>query len=220
MKNKTKIGKLPDFEYQVKLTTMKERDKCVRRVEKLVRGSLEYRDYIFFLKSKMDFSKCWFFPHMGNDDGNKTRVEVHHEPLTLYEICDIVLQKYLDEGYPINEEYIADEVMELHYRNMVGLIPLSKTLHQLYHSSQKAGNEKFDIPLYAVYGYYAKFIEEYAEFIDDKYYEKIEEKKEKSKTMTVEDFKILVKQFEYLEVEGMDAPEEIETDQNEEIVAA
>lgn len=215
MKKKTKIGKLPEFEYQVKLTTMKERDKCVKRIERLVRGSIEYKDYIFFLKTKMDFGKCWFFPHLGNDDGNKTKVEIHHDPFTLYEICDIVLQKYIDLGYPINEAYIADEVMELHYKNMVGLIPLSKTLHQLYHSSQKAGNEKFDIPIYADYGYYTKFIDEYAEFIDDKYYEKIEEKKEKAKHMTPEDFKILIHDFEYLEIEGMDAPEEIESDEED-----
>jgi hypothetical protein len=56
---------------------------------------------------------------------------------------------------------ICEKVMEEHYRNNIGLVPLSTTLHQMAH------NKSINIPIDKVNGNYKRFIKNYSEFIDD-----------------------------------------------------
>lgn len=196
----TKIPKLQSFEYRVPLDTFKNRDKFVKRCERHIRSSLEYRDLMYYLKENMDFNKCAFFTHVENANGIRSRIEIHHEPFTLYDIVDTVVRKFESEGKPISDMYICDEVMELHYRNMVGLIPLSKTLHEIVHSTYKEGTDKLYIPMHIVYGVFREFIKEYGEYIDDSIYERYKFKIDKSKELTAESFKAIITEFEYLEI--------------------
>ena len=114
---------------------------------------------------------CAFFNNVENVQGSRVRIEIHHEPLTLFDIVKTVLNKYLEEAIPINDLYIADEVMELHYKNQVGLIPLSKSMHQIIHNSNE-----FVIPLNLVYGEYRQFLEDYNDYLDEDVLDKIERK--------------------------------------------
>ena len=157
-----KLTKPNDMDYYVPLSNDKENHKFICRVEKLVRSSMEYRDYINFLKEHIGLDSCIFFQSIGGSGTKKSRVsiELHHEPFTLYDIVSAVLTKYKDEGLPINDLLIADEVMELHYANKVGLVPLSKTAHQVVHNSTK-----LFVPLNMVYGQYSQFLNEYDEYI-------------------------------------------------------
>jgi hypothetical protein len=59
----------------------------------------------------------------------------------------------------ISIRQVAKEVMKLHYRLMVGLIPLSETTHKLVH------NQYLFIPVDKIFGDYNKFIEEYKSFM-------------------------------------------------------
>ena len=81
---------------------------------------------------------------------------MHHEPFTLFDYVQVILNKYIDEGKEVRDLMIADEVMELHYANKVGLVPLSKTAHQIVHNSSK-----LLVPLNMVYGNYNEFVSEY-----------------------------------------------------------
>ena len=58
---------------------------------------------------------------------------------------------------------MANEVVELHYRNMVGLIPIAIAVHQ----SVTKHSDKTVIPLYMYSGEYKKFMKEYAPYISD-----------------------------------------------------
>ena len=49
--------------------------------------------------------------------------------------------------------------MELHFSNMVGLVPVSLTPHQLVHS------ENLFVPMSIVYGNYETFFDQYKEYI-------------------------------------------------------
>jgi hypothetical protein len=167
---------------------------------------------MFYLKENLDFNSCAFFHNISNSGDSKARIEIHHEPFTLYDIVAIVLNKYMETGMPINESYIAEEVMELHYRNMVGLIPLSKTVHQLYHSSIKNDTGKLFIPINMVYGNFKEFVKEYAEYIEDPIYERFTNRIEATKNLTEESFQSLQKEFEYLEIEGVDKVEKMEVE--------
>ena len=44
-----KLAKASPYEYHVPLETTKERRKCIERIKGLVRTSMEYKDYIFYL---------------------------------------------------------------------------------------------------------------------------------------------------------------------------
>ena len=74
-----------------------------------------------------------FFNNISKDKGKRIKIEIHHIPFTLYDIASIVLKKYEAENLPIDPLMIAQEIMMLHYQGFVGLVPLSTTVHQLYH---------------------------------------------------------------------------------------
>lgn len=194
------------MEYSVSVSSEKDRVKFVNRVKSIIRGSFEYKDYINFCKTKMDLNKCIFYNNVTNATGKKGRIsiELHHEPFTLHDIVDTVLQKYIDEGLEINDLLIAEEVLELHYSNAVGLVPLSKTAHQVVHNSTK-----LIVPLNMVYGEYSKFLDEYEPYIDESLYEKLEKKVNMTEALTPESFDAIKKEFTYLAIKDFEEVEKM-----------
>lgn len=203
---KLRLEKPEQCEYSVDISNAKKRDKFIKRVERIVRSSMEYRDYIQFLRENMDMDSCAFFANVTsntkeNNENKKVKVEVHHEPFTLYDYVNTVVEKYIEEGIPIDSMDIAEEVMELHYNNNVGLIPLSKTIHQIVHNTRK-----IPIPLYMCYGAYADFVKMYKPYLEELgLMDKLEEKVNLTKTITPESFDAIQKEFTYLEVEGQES---------------
>ena len=216
-KKVVKMTKMPDLQNFVILETSKQKDKFIKRVERICRSSMEYKDYIRFLKDNVGLDSCLFFKYVSNEkgDGKRVRIEMHHEPLTLYDYVSIVLAKYEKEGIPYNDLLIADEVMNIHAENGVGIVPLSVTAHQVVHSSADNDNKKLFVPINMVYGDYKSFMEKYDEYIDDAIYEKIERKVEQTKELTPESFDALTKQFTYYEVEGYDEIQPLESVEEE-----
>lgn len=206
-KSVRKLEKLERCEYSVKLDTDRDVDKLIKRIERIVRSSMEYRDLMAYLRKFVDFDKCAFFNNVSKEDNTKIRIEIHHEPLTLYDIAHIVLNKWITEGMIIDDLYIAEEVMELHYANLVGLIPLSKTIHQIVHS--KTSN-KITIPIHMTYGNFNKFLEQYDPYVPDEVWDKIEDKIEKTKKLKECDYDPLSVEFTYLEIDGCEAPQKME----------
>lgn len=204
-----------DMEYSVTLNSDKDKAKFIKRIETLVRTSMEYRDYISFLKDYVNMTHCAFFNNIENGQGSRVRIEIHHEPLTLFDIVHTVLNKHLEEGIPINDLFIADEVMELHYKNQVGLIPLSKSVHQIIHH----GNDLI-IPLNLVYGDYKAFIDEYSDYLDPDIIAKLERKIDETKTINAEKIaNKLTPQYVYVEVDGFMLPQKVEIEKRERLSA-
>jgi len=190
-------------EYYVSLETDKQRVRFIERCEKMIRMSMEYRDYINFLKEHMDLNKCAFYQKVCQDKSETRKrisIELHHEPFTLFDYVATVLDKHIYQGKTIDALMIADEVLELHYENKVGLIPLSKTIHQVYHNSSK-----IKIPLNMVYGDYSSFLAEYEEYdYADILYDKLELKIRDTKTITEEDFDAFRVEYTYIDVPQYD----------------
>lgn len=198
-----------DMSYTVQLSSMKDKDKFIKRIERVIRSSMEYRDYIAYLKEYVNMNQCAFFNNVENAQGNRVRIEIHHEPLTLYDIVKVVVNKYIQEAIPLNELYIADEVMNLHYTNQVGLIPLSKSVHQIVHNSND-----IIIPLHMVYGNYKQFLEEYNDYLsidetDTFILDKIENKINESREFNKEMANKLTPKYVYVEVEGYSLPKKV-----------
>lgn len=135
----------------------KEKFKYISTIEKLCRSSLEYKDLISYLKNTMGMDFCSFFHKVSKKNFGKTRIriEIHHEPFTLYDITAIVLNKRLEEDESVDMYDICDEVMRLHYEGCVGLLPLSTTAHELVHSG------KLFIPLQFIDEGFNKFYNDY-----------------------------------------------------------
>lgn len=193
-------------EYEARYETDKDKRKFIERTKRIVRSSKEYKDYIRYLKENMDMDRCVFFKKVKHTSDNAIKIEVHHEPFTLDDIVRTVINKQLAEGRKLNDLDVANEVMELHYNDMVGLVPLSETIHELVHSD----TNKVFVPLNMVYGNFNKFFELYQDYMEDDILTRLEAKIDQTKNMTEDAFDALAVEYEYLEVDGVDLPEKVE----------
>jgi hypothetical protein len=178
----------------------KAKVKFIKQVEALIRKSSEYKEYIQFLKTHMDMNHCTILKGLKNNYGKKYSIEIHHEPFTLFDIVQTVLNKHQSMGIDINPFSIADEVMELHYDEKVGLVPLSKTVHELIHK------DKVFLPLQYIYHKYDKFYDEYELDIDDRVKEKITAKVLLSQRCPDIMSDVLKPEFVYFNIEGINFP--------------
>lgn len=155
------MGMVPDCDFEAyDLDDEKDFKRYLSDVEKEVRGSFEYRQFIAYLRNYMDMNKCSFLENaVYSPENHAIRIEIHHYPFTLYDICQVVYNKREYYKESLDVEMVAKEVMELHYKCMVGLIPLSETVHELVH------NGKLFIPIQNVFGRYDLFMDFYDPFI-------------------------------------------------------
>ena len=193
-------------EYEARYETDKDKRKFIERTKRIIRSSKEYKDYIRYLKENMDMDRCVFFKKVKHTSDNAIKIEVHHEPFTLDDIVRTVINKQLAEGRKLNDLDVANEVMELHYNDMVGLVPLSETIHELVHSD----TNKVFVPLNMVYGNFNKFFELYQNYMEDDILTRLESKIDQTKNMTEDAFDALAVEYEYLEVDGVDLPKKVE----------
>lgn len=132
----------------------------MRDLESVVRNSFEYRSLISYLKNTEGMDVCSFLENVSSRDNSKVRIEIHHSPLTLYDICLTVFKKRQANHEDISINTIAEEVMWLHYIGWVGLIPLSATVHEMVH------NQYIFIPTNVVRGNYQAFVNAYYNYIE------------------------------------------------------
>lgn len=137
----------------------KAKVKLVKFIEKLIRNSFEYREFVSFLRDAAGMDHCAFHSKISNRDSFKIKIELHHSPFTLYDITSIVLEKHILKYEKINELKIAEDVMKLHYQCRVGIIPLSKTVHKLVH------NGVIFVPVNLVFGDVNTFIKKYEQYM-------------------------------------------------------
>lgn len=142
------------------LNVDKEYKRYILDIKRDVRTSFEYSKFILYLKENLDMNKCSFFKNISSDDGNhRVKIEIHHDPFTIEDIIRIVAKKRLDNQENIDVPMVAKEVAYLHYILLVGLIPLSTTVHEL------VGNGFLFIPTTKVFGRYKEFVKLYDQYI-------------------------------------------------------
>ena len=175
----------------------KEFTKFINDLERVVRSSFEYRSLVTYLRENLEMDKCSFYENVHNRSSFKIKIELHHEPLTLHDYCIIVFNKRSSHGESLDIEMVAKEVMYVHYLNIVGLIPLAVTVHELVH------NNYLFIPSDRVYGNYQLFVNEYQEFMEPEQLDTLQRIEEATqlynhKTNT----EILDKKFIYIDASG------------------
>ena len=153
------IREVPEFDMEAYiLEDEKDYKKFIDDVERTCRRSFEYRNFIRYIRDNMNMSRCSFLSEVTNEDTYDIKIEIHHYPFTLRDICEIVFKKreYYNESLTVN--MVAKEVMSLHYKLVVGLIPLSETVHELAHSG------RLFIPIDKILGRYNLFVDYYEPF--------------------------------------------------------
>lgn len=127
--------------------------KFAKNVERLIRTSREYNTYIELLRTN-----CNVLNHdniLHNITTGDVDLEFHHYPFTLFDIVMIVMNKHVIDGVKFTSFSIAKEIMELHYKHIIGLVPLTKTMHELAHDG------KLFLGSNQVFGNYNEFIKLY-----------------------------------------------------------
>ena len=161
---------VPDFEFEdYDLMDDKDREKYIADLERHVRSSFEYRQMVQYLREYMNMNSCAFIPNISNETSRRVRIEIHHSPFTLRDICCVILNKRMKNGEMLTIESVGYEVMFVHYSLMVGLIPLSETVHELVHT------QYLFVPTNKVYGYYKAFVQTYYNYIDPELLDKLDE---------------------------------------------
>lgn len=156
-----KITNVNDFEAEVyNLNDDKDFKKYLTDIERIVRKSVEYKQFINYLRDNLNMNQCAFLKNVSNKETTAIKIELHHYPFSLFDIVTIVFNKRSYYHESLSVFMVAKEVMELHYKLMIGLIPLSETVHELTH------NSRLFIPIDKVYGRYQLFMAYYEPFID------------------------------------------------------
>jgi hypothetical protein len=116
-----------------------------------------------------------------------------------------VINYNIDNGaLRISPFILANEVMKIHYENKVGLVPLSKTVHELAH------NGEIFINLNQIFGDVKSFIMKYENGITDELVEQLKHLIALSSKYG-ENYspKVLDKKISYLDIENVDSIQRI-----------
>lgn len=190
---------------EYELLSNNSRFKYNTLIKSMVRKTPEYREYIEFLKKHRGMYRSHVLPNVRIDSGKHYSIEIHHEPFTLFEIIDIVVRKREECGEDLNPLHVVEEVLELHFDNKVGLVPLDITCHELCEKGL------LFIPMQDLYGRYDLFYDEYSAIIEipDKIEAKLETKIELSEKLEsgIIMTDMLNPEFTYLDINGQKFPE-------------
>jgi hypothetical protein len=142
--------------------------KMIKYIERQIRNSYEYRQYTQYLRNELDLTQCALLSNIDTKEINVS-LEFHHFPLSLFDITETVAKSMLKyaAGKSVSTMDIAETVVGEHYRNTIGLVPLTVTLHEMAH------NNAIVIPMNKINGQYREFIREYGLFLSDEKLEKV-----------------------------------------------
>lgn len=132
--------------------------KFIKKVEKTVRGNPDYKQYLEYLRDEEGMDKCAYFH---NVNSSRAEIQIHHVLSNLYTICVTVCNRLMSTGKKVSTFILADEVIQLHMKNWVALVPLTTTIHELVHAN------KIKIPKGQIFGDYASYYEMHEPFMDE-----------------------------------------------------
>lgn len=197
-KNSIRISHLPEYDIvDYDLSDEKDFVKYIKDIERVCRNSRVYKKMIEFLREHVDMSHCSFYKNINNLDTSSIKIHIHHSPLTLFDIVNTVFKKRMDNKQSLTINMVAKEVMWLHYNMVVGLIPLSETVHELAHSGF------LFIPTTHVYGDYKTLCSMYERYIDPHLLQTLRSAEEYSMRYDfIKETRVLTMQMVYIDPSG------------------
>lgn len=155
----------------------------IKGCERLVRQNDRYRKYINYLKKEVKLNRCQVLKNVTDEDAT---IEMHHGPIfTLFDICAIILEYFILRKWKVSTPKIADLVLDEHGKNRIGVVMVSKTMHEEIH------NDNLFINYHQMFGNVDEFIKKYHKAISDDYKHQINRYIDRSLLYDSNDFGIL-----------------------------
>jgi hypothetical protein len=149
--------------------------KFIQDVEKVIRTSKEYHNYIRYLKNVVGLRNCALFRDI---DDSKAPIEMHHGPIfTLYDIVEIQIAYLYKHKLPINSCRLTHYILKEHWSNIIQVVMLCKTAHTAVHNHNLTNEDKkkYFLSADAAWGDINAFIEKYHEAFSINHYTKIKD---------------------------------------------
>jgi len=102
----------------------------IKKCEHIVRCSPEYKDWVSYVKDTLGHKVCVFT----EETSDELTIEIHHHPFTLFDITSIVLTTLMTQGQEFTSLDVSDKVLQLHYSDCIGYVPIVTSLHEKYHN--------------------------------------------------------------------------------------
>lgn len=104
------IGELPEFDIQdYDLFDDKQFKRFMSDLERMIRTSFEYQTLVQYIRENMEMNSCAFYENVNNIETSKIKIHIHHDPLSLYDICLVVFNKRVAYQELLNIEMVAKE---------------------------------------------------------------------------------------------------------------
>ena len=134
-----------------------EYKKFSRNCEKTIRGSIEYKLWISYIKDVLQIQSC----AITQEAMGEVSIEVHHHIPSLYTLVTALVNRKIEHDEKFSTFDIALEAIELHFANKIGYVVLIKSMHEKLH------NGFLSVPVSLVKGDYKYFVKEFSQFLDD-----------------------------------------------------
>lgn len=106
--------------------------KFVKNVERIVRTSPHYSAFVRYIKEIVGINFCQVSSKIYDTDAT---IEMHHGPIfTLYDICSIILNDFMNHHAKINTMRVAKRVLKEHFDLHVQVVMLTVTNHEAAHN--------------------------------------------------------------------------------------
>ena len=135
----------------------KETRKFIKSVESVVRGIPEYKEWTSYIKDTLGHYYC----ALTGELSSQVKVDIHHHPVSLYSISKAAIFKQMESQREFYTLDIAQDVINMHYENRIGYVPIVRTLHEKFH------NGFLHLPIDMVHGDFRYFIDHYGTFLDE-----------------------------------------------------
>ena len=133
-----------------------EYKKFIKNVEMLIRRCHEYKLWREYIIEVLQINTCM----ITNESIDQVSIEVHHHIPSLFTLVTGLVNEKIETEKEFNTFDIAQNAIELHFKNKVGYVTLLKSMHEKFH------NGYLDIPITMVKGDYNYFLSNYLKYID------------------------------------------------------
>ena len=131
--------------------------KFIKNTELLIRRSLEYKTWHAYLTDVLNETNCI----ITMENSECCSIQIHHHIPSLYILTESFVNKKLHDNATFSTFDISNEIMEFHFSNYVGYVPLATTIHE------KFTNGFLNIPIELVKGNYQYFLNNYLHYASD-----------------------------------------------------
>lgn len=141
-----------------------EYKKFVRNCEALIRRCGEYKLWRNYIVDVLQINKCM----ITQESIEQVSIDVHHHVPSLFTLVSALVNRNIENNVDFCSFDIAQEAIELHFKNKIGYVTLIKSIHEKFH------NGYLTIPISFVKGDYQYFIDEFSKYLDEGDIDKIQ----------------------------------------------